>query len=599
MSLLVVFAPTSLNNREPSRIPLNSTFPVRFVLQQLTSLVVLFSVLVFAATDKQKNDVVLTTAEHELQRAKTGLAKLDPAPYFLSYTIRHQSSSLVVASQGGLLNSVHVQTRRADVVTRVGGPSLDNTHGENRKSAMRSGLLPLEDDPDSIARALWNLTYQGYRDAAKAYLNIKTQTQVNAKEEDTSGDFAPQAASTYSETRQLPPAANQHDLEQMVLKYSAAFRSHPLVYSSAVVLASETTRTYFVSSEGSRVVTSNAIIRLAIQAETRADDGMDLIRAETFQAESLDHLPTASEVQARIEEMAADLTALRNAPVAEPYDGPALLSGRAAAVFFHEVLGHRLEGQRQRGEKEGQTFTKKINQPVLPDFLTVVDDPTQQKLNGADLSGWYEYDDEGVPAARVDVVANGILKNFLMSRMPIQGFDKSNGHGRGQAGLMPVGRQGNLIVTSTRTVTDAELRKRFIEEIKRQGKPYGLYFEDIEGGFTLTQRTMPQAFQVLPILVWKVFPDGRPDELVRGVEIVGTPLAATSRILVTGDKEEVFNGICGAESGPVPVSAAAPAMLFADLETQKRPHSLNRPPILPPPGAESKPAAATPKGGGR
>ena len=568
-------------------------------MRQLTSIVALFPALVFAATDNQKNDVVLTTTEHELQRAKAGLAKLDPAPYFLSYTIRHQSSSLVVASLGGLLNSVQVQTRRADVVTRVGSPSLDNTHGENRKSAMRFGFLPLEDDPDSIARALWTLTYQGYRDAAKAYLNIKTQTQVNAKEEDTSGDFAPQAASTYSENRQLPPAAKQHDLEQVVLKYSAAFRSHPLVYSSAVVLTSETTRTYFVSSEGSRVATSNAIIRLAIQAETRADDGMDLIRAETFQAESLDHLPTASEVQARIEKMAADLTALRNAPVAEPYDGPALLSGRAAAVFFHEVLGHRLEGQRQRGEKEGQTFTKKINQPVLPDFLTVVDDPTQHKLNGTDLSGWYEYDDEGVPAARVDVVANGILKNFLMSRMPVQGFDKSNGHGRGQAGVMPVGRQGNLIVTSTRTVSDAELRKRFIEEIKRQGKPYGLYFEDIEGGFTLTQRTMPQAFQVLPILVWKVFPDGRPDELVRGVDIVGTPLAATSRILVTGDKEEVFNGICGAESGPVPVSAAAPAMLFADLETQKRPHSLNRPPILPPPGAESKPSAATSKGGGR
>jgi predicted Zn-dependent protease len=303
-------------------------------------------------------------------------------------------------------------------------------------------------------------------------------------------------------------------------------------------------------------------------------------------------------VQSRIEKMATDLVALRHAPVAEPYDGPALLSGRAAAVFFHEVFGHRLEGQRQRGEKEGQTFTKRINQPVLPDFLTVVDDPTQPKLNGTDLSGWYEYDDEGVPAARVDVVANGVLKNFLMSRMPIQGFDKSNGHGRGQAGLMPVGRQGNLIVTSTRTLSEAELHQRFIEEIKKQGKPYGLYFEDIEGGFTLTQRNLPQAFQVLPILVWKVFPDGRPDELVRGVDIVGTPLAAMSRILVTGDKEEVFNGMCGAESGFVPVSAAAPAMLFADLETQKKPHSLNRPPILPPPGAGLKPAGSS-SGGAR
>jgi predicted Zn-dependent protease len=256
-------------------------------------------------------------------------------------------------------------------------------------------------------------------------------------------------------------------------------------------------------------------------------------------------------------------------------------------VFFHEVLGHRLEGQHQRGEKEGQTFTKKTNQAVLPQFLTVVDDPTQRTLNGTELSGWYEYDDEGVPAIRVNVVANGILKNFLMSRMPIKEFDKSNGHGRGQAGLMPTGRQGNLIVTSTRTVNETELRQRFIEEIKKQGKPYGLYFEDIEGGFTLTQRSMPQSFQVLPILVWKVYPDGRPDELVRGVDIVGTPLEAMSRILVTGDKEEVFNGICGAESGLVPVSAVAPAVLFADLETQKRPHSLNRPPILPPPGLET------------
>ena len=575
------------------------TLALKSLLYGTCLLLILSSALIVTAAESKKSDTLLVAAEHELQRAHAELANLDPAPYFISYTIRDQSAGLVMASQGSLLNSAQVQSRRADVVTRVGSPSLDNTHGESRKSAIRSEALPLDDDPDAIARSLWNMTYRGYREAAKAYLNIKTQTQVHAKEEDTSGDFAPQAPSTHSAAWETAPAANQHDLEQMVLKYSAAFRSYPLVYSSIVVLTSETTRTYFVSSEGSRIVSSNAIVRLAIQAETRADDGMDLMRAETFQAEALEHLPPESEVQAHIAKMAADLKALRNAPVAEPYDGPALLSGRAAAVFFHEVLGHRLEGQRQRGEKEGQTFTKRINQAVLPDFLTVVDDPTQQKLNGTDLSGWYEYDDEGVPAGRVEVIGNGILKNFLMSRMPVQGFDKSNGHGRGQAGFMPVGRQGNLIVTSTHSVSDAELRQRFIEEIKKQGKPYGLYFEDIEGGFTLTQRSTPQAFQVLPILVWRVFPDGRPDEMVRGVDIVGTPLAAMGSILVTGDKVEVFNGVCGAESGRVPVAAAAPAILFADLETQKRPHSLNRPPILPPPGFESAQPVKALKGGGQ
>jgi len=258
------------------------------------------------------------------------------------------------------------------------------------------------------------------------------------------------------------------------------------------------------------------------------------------------------------------------------------LAGRAA-VFFHEVLGHRLEGRHQRGESEAETFTKRINQAVLPEFLSVSDDPTQRTLNGADLGGWYEYDEEGMPAQRVDLIKDGILKSFLMSRMPIKNFATSNGHGRAEAGRLPTGRQGNLIVSSTRTVKDSGLRQKLIGEVKKQGKPFGLYFEDIQGGFTMTQRTMPQAFQVLPVLVWRVYADGRPDELVRGVDIVGTPLAALSRIVLTGDKLDVFNGICGAESGSVPVAAAAPAMLFSEIEVQKRSHSLNRPPILPPP----------------
>jgi len=282
---------------------------------------------------------------------------------------------------------------------------------------------------------------------------------------------------------------------------------------------------------------------------------------------------------------------LRAAPVAEPYDGPALLSGRAAAVFFHEVLGHRLEGHRQRDEEEGQTFTKKVNQEVLPKFLSVADDPTLRELNGIKLAGSYGYDDEGVPAQRVNVIENGVLKNFLMSRMPIKNFERSNGHGRNQPGLMPTGRQGNLVVSSTQTVPEPKLREKLIEEVKKQGKPYGLYFDDVQGGFTLTTRALPQAFQVLPVMVYRVYPDGRPDELVRGVDIVGTPLAALTRILVTGDSEHVFNGVCGAESGSVPVSAAAPAMLFSEMEVQKRAHSHQRPPILSPPGFENAPAA--------
>jgi TldD protein len=257
------------------------------------------------------------------------------------------------------------------------------------------------------------------------------------------------------------------------------------------------------------------------------------------------------------------------------------------------VLGHRLEGHRQRDEDEGQTFTKKVGQEVIPKFLSIVDDPTIREVNGTKLAGTYEFDSEGVPAQRVELITDGVLKSFLTSRMPIKGFEHSNGHGRNQPGLMPTGRQGNLIVTSSQTVPEKDMRQKLIDEVKKQNKPYGLYFDDIQGGFTLTTRSLPQAFQVLPVIVYKVYADGRPDELVRGVDIVGTPLAALTRIITTGDQQHVFNGVCGAESGNVPVSAVAPSMLFSEMEVQKRAHEHDRPPILPPPGFENLPTKQT------
>ncbi len=543
----------------------------------------------------EKSDVLLSVMQAELQRAQTDLGKLDPAPYFMSYAVHDQSMAMVIGSHGGLLNSTRAHRRTADVTMRIGSAALDNSHAQSRGSAITSGSLPLADDRNAIAHELWRLTYEEYRKASKAYAKVKTDTQVQAKEEDTSADFSAEKPPTRADYKASPPLPDQRALEKLARNYSRLFAEYPYVYRSVAIVTAQTGRSHFLSTESNHIVSPSGMVRVVIEAETLADDGMELMRVETFQAESLEHLPPEAEVLARAKKMATDLKALRQAPLAEPFDGPALLSGRAAGVFFHEVLGHRLEGHRQRGEQEGQTFTKKVNQSVLPDFLSVVDDPTQQSLNGIDLGGFYEFDTEGMPATRVEVIKNGILKNFLMSRMPIKGFANSNGHGRAQPGLMPTGRQGNLIVSSTNTVKDSELRQKLIDEVKKQGKPYGLYFEDIQGGFTLTQRSLPQSFQVLPVLVWRVYPDGRPDELVRGIDIVGTPLAALNRILVTGDKTEVFNGVCGAESGQVPVAAAAPAMLFSEIEVQKRAHALNRPPILPPPSPDGSTPAKEPQ----
>jgi predicted Zn-dependent protease len=524
--------------------------------------------------------------EKELQRAKGELGKLTPVPYFISYTVYDEQVSFAVGMNGSLVTSSTGRKRMADVIMRVGAPALDNAHGENRPSALISETLPFDDDANAIAHALWRLTFSEYRRASTAFLNVRTKSQVKAQEDDLSADFSKETAQSHADYKEVAPAPEQKEMEAFVRRFSAAFAKYPYIYTSVVVVAGGKSLQRFVSSEGGRVVTPDTVIRVAIQAGTRAEDGMELMRVESMQADSMDKFPSAAEIDAKVEQMARDLKALREAPVAEPYDGPALLSGRASGVFFHEVLGHRLEGQRQRGSEEGQTFTKKLNQAVLPEFLSVTDDPTLRTLNGTRLAGWYEYDDEGVPAAKVEVIKNGILRNFLMSRMPIAGFDHSNGHGRSQAGFMPVGRQGNLIVSSTRMVKDSELRQKLLDEVKRQGKPYGLYFEDIQGGFTLTQRSAPQAWEVLPVMVWRVYADGRPDELVRGVNIVGTPLAAMNRILLTGDTSSVFNGVCGAESGSVAVSAAAPAILFSEIEVQKRAHSNERLPILPPPGFE-------------
>jgi predicted Zn-dependent protease len=474
----------------------------------------------------------------------------------------------------------------ADIQVRLGEPKLDNTHGTHRASAVNSIQLPVVDDRTAIERTLWAATNVGYGNAVDSYLRVKTEAEVRAKEEDTSGDFSTEAPQTSIGKPAPPLAVDRAAWEQRVSALSKVFREFPNVYQNVVMLTAQNETDYFASSEGSQVVEPHVQARLVVFAVTRADDGMDMFRAQTFEAQTVDGLPAQPELEAAMREMGKSLEALRKAPMTEPFNGPAILSGRAAAVFFHEVLGHRLEGQRQRGDEEGQTFTKELGKSVLPSFLSVADDPTLAKFGSTWLSGKYDFDDEGQKARRVDLIQDGVLKTFLMSRLPIASFAASNGHGRGQTGRMPNGRQGNLIVTSTKSVPEAELRRQLIEEAKKQGKPFGLYFEDISSGFAVTTRSSPQAFQVIPLVVWRVYVDGRPDELVRGVSIVGTPLAAMKRILATGDKSEVFNGECGAESGTVPVSAVAPAMLLSEMETQRQPQGTARPPILPIPSAK-------------
>jgi predicted Zn-dependent protease len=374
--------------------------------------------------------------------------------------------------------------------------------------------------------------------------------------------------------------------EQRVRDYTAYFRQFSTVLNSIVTFTAQADNSYEVNSEGTQLQHGQVRFRLELFIVGKAPDGMDLNRYYNFDWVDAKEEPKNEAVFAAAKTMVAELESLEKSPLLEPFAGPTMMTGRASAVFFHEIFGHRDEGFRQKAVNEGQTFARKVGEPIMPDFISIADDPTMKRLNKDVLLGYYPFDDEGVPSQRVQLVEKGVLKNFEMSRQPLKEFPVSNGHGRRQLGAQPVSRQGNLIVESSHKVSNAELRRQFIAEIKKQGKPYGLLIDDIAGGFTFTGRGQPQILQVEPLIVYKVYADGRPDEMVRGVNLVGTPLISLTKIVATGDTTEVFNGYCGAESGSIPVAAASPAMLITEMEFSKKESSTDKPPTLPKPAIE-------------
>jgi predicted Zn-dependent protease len=537
---------------------------------------------------------VLAVAKTEVDRDFAALKDQPVAAYYLSYEIADSKVDTVTSSFGALVSSDSSHHRVAHVSVRVGDFALDNTHpirnaGGKIAAALAGSLsqvsVPFDDDPLPIRLVLWDETNKVYKSAVTQLAAAKTDNGIQIEQEDKSDDFSHERPEQSVEP--IPAMPFDRKLwEERTRRYTQPFHRYGDLYNATATITADQETRWFVSSDGAAIQSSTTYYRLMIQATSKADDGMILPRYESYAAFTPEGLPDDATVLKAVDKMIADLNALRVAPVVDPYTGPAILSGRATAVFFHEVFGHRVEGQRQKGEDEGQTFTKMVGQPVLPSFLSVDFDPTLKHYGGVDLVGSYSFDDEGVRARPVVAVKNGILTSFLMSRAPIAGFPNSNGHGRAQAGMKPVARQSNLVIVNSKPVTREQLKRLLIAQIKQQNKPFGLLFDDIQGGFTLTMRALPNAFEVLPIMVYRIYPDGR-EQLVRGVNLVGTPLAAFSKIVAADDEKAVFNGVCGAESGWVPVSASGPGILISQIEVQKNTKSQERPPILPAPLAET------------
>lgn len=533
---------------------------------------------------------LLSAMVDELDRSQRSLRLRDhQAPYFMSYAVRGIHTQEIGAKYGALFLDHSRNERRLQVDVRVGSYDFDNTGSpelfdlDGNDSGYSAGReAPLDDSGAALRNALWLMTDEAYKKSLSAYLKKKGKEIYRADDPDRPTSFSREQA----HVDVAPPAAHPFNTEawkQELRTQSLRLKEHPELFDSQLRASVDHQEEEFASTEGTRLVTEQVIYGIHVQAWARAPDGMLLENSRDYYGASESELPRGEELSKRVDSMVAELLALRAAPVLDPYTGPALLEPEAAGVLFHEAVGHRLEGERQNDDKDGHTFKNQVGKPILPFFLTIIDDPTRAKLGDISLNGLYRYDDQGVPAQKAVLVDKGVLKSFLLSRAPVHGFLHSNGHGRSSPGRDPVARMSNLIVESSKTLNAQKLKEALIAEARRQDKPFGLLIRDVTGGNTDTSGYAYQAFKGQPRLVWRVDAKTGAETLVRGVEIVGTPLTSINKIIATGDDARVFNGFCGAESGYVPVSTVAPTVLISEIELQRTRKDSGRPPVLPSP----------------
>lgn len=538
------------------------------------------------------SDSLLTTLKQELKYSMESLSKQKTAPYFMSLRLQ-DSKMVVVQSNLGVASADSSRQRMVTPQIRLGSYELDNFKYKNQGSGAtgqnaRNGqgvLIPLSGQViPAMRQAIWKETLRRYDVALGNLEQAKSKTLTGQDNEDKAPCFSKAPVESYYE-EDLAEGQKHIDInfwQDRLNKITNVFKQYKNIEQGTANIQFEVYRNYFVNTDGSEIVQNRRVARVMISASVMAPDGMNCPLNQDYLSYTLEDFPSEAQMIADAKNMVERLEALRNAPIADPYTGPAIMSGPASGVFFHEIFGHRLEGHRMKSG--GQTFKKMIGQKLLPETFNVFCDPTLQYYHGNALNGYYKYDDEGVKAQKVMNVTNGVLTNFLMSRVPLDGFPVSNGHGRMVGGNDPVSRQSNLIVETTKPYTDEQLRKMLIDEAKKQKKPYGYFFKTVTSGFTYTgEGGSLNSFNVTPIEVYRVYVDGKKDELVRGVDMIGTPLSMFSNITAASNSVSTFTGVCGAESGWVPVSATSPMIFVTKIETQRRQKEDQQARILPAP----------------
>jgi len=513
--------------------------------------------------------------KEELKRSMKSLKQPGkPGVFYLSYLFRNQRVEKIWGRLGAVNRH---RTQSANTVfcdVRVGSYQYDNlTNGglndnSDREESADYIYMPSEIKEDAFKFSLWKLTDACYREAAEQFYDKKSKEL----------HFVDPNRKLLSRIRQKPLVSwRRHDMPEidadywkyLIRKAGSLIKKYDRIKNSWFEFSSRQSQNILVNSEQREILQQRSIFELRGHVWMLSRKGEGISQDINVIEGDLGDMPSEKEFLRLLKERIDLLLSLEKAPVLNSYSGPVMLSPEACGVFFHEVVGHRLEGSRLLSPEEGATFRDLRGKMIAPEYIDIVDDPRAARFQNRSMIGHFLFDDEGASSERAVLVERGVLKNFLTTASPIPGQKAVNGHARNQRYERPISRMGNLFVINHKPVSDEDMRAQFMEEIKRQKKPYGIYVKDVVGGETDTSSYDFQAFKGEIMHAVRVYPNGR-EEPIRGVDFVGTPLSALDSVQCLGDAQEMDNSYCGAESGVVPVSTVAPAMLMRNLELQSR-----------------------------
>lgn len=550
-------------------------------------------ILIFSLMSPEK---FLNFLEKNLFENFEELNKKDLKPYYMQYQIIFEERKEIEASYGNITNEYENKRGYIDSRIRIGDYNFDSSiypdefyfggEEENVISYILKDLeIPVYEDT-LIKEVLKKISLRNYQISKIRYLEKKARL-VQEVREDTLPCFTKEAPEFYID---LEKDENIDDkkIKKIIKKISEIFKEEKEILSSGVLYNSIKNKKYFVDTEKRKIFEKRNYNYIYIYAETKTDDGMWVSDFETIFFFNEKDLPSYDSLIILTKKIIENVKNLKYAKIQESYKGPVLIKSPASGVFFHEILGHRLEGHRQRSRIEGEIFKEKIGEKILENFINVYDAPNFKYYKNFPLSGFYKFDEEGIRGKKVILIEKGILKNLLLSRRPVLDFKNSNGHARASPSYLsysfspPLPRQGNLIIENLNPVSFDSLKKILILECMNQNKDYGIIIEKIREGRTQTTKFTLETFESEPIVAKRIYLDGK-EEYIRGIRFGGTPLISLKNIILLGDDPGVYNGFCNAESGSIPVSIVSPSVLIKEIELTKKEKSFLKPPSLPRP----------------